>query len=101
MSVNLEVFAKQLTKIDSELFLDIKQTDLIRQIWEKSPKIPAVDDWIARFNQISYWVGTEICTVPLLKNRIGVLENMIKLLKVCYVHHCLFMTIQIARKRFE
>jgi hypothetical protein len=74
--------AEQLSCIDFDMSQKIKPLDFAEYIWMKDQKLVALDDWVARFNQVSYWVGTEICTTPLLKNRIAVIEHFIKMLKV-------------------
>ena len=56
---------------------------MVTYIWDKDTKVPGIEEWINRFNQVSFWVGTEVCTVPIMKSRIAILEGMIKVLKVC------------------
>jgi hypothetical protein len=74
--------AEQLTLIDSQLLMKIQPLDMLRYIWKKNHKSIDIDAWVSRFNQVSYWIGTELCTTPILKQRVQVLENMIKMLKV-------------------
>ena len=84
MSFDPVLLAEQLTRIDYDLFQKIKALDCIEYIMSKERHQSPVDEAIARFNLVSFWVGTEICTTPLLKNRVAVLEQFIKLLKVSF-----------------
>jgi hypothetical protein len=77
---------EQLTKIDFEMFSALKPVDFAEHIWAKDNPVIPINTWVDRFNQLSFWVATEICTCPLLKVRVQVLENMIKLLKVCLLY---------------
>lgn len=73
--------AQQFTKIDSQLYESIGPLDLLNgSIGKNSPDSP-YDLWAKRFNLVSYWVATEICTAPLLKRRIEKLEFFLKLAK--------------------
>ena len=73
--------ARQLTRVDYDLCQKIKPLDFAEYIWMKDKPDATIDGCVNRFNQVSYWVGTEVCTTPLLKNRIAVLENLIKILR--------------------
>ena len=73
--------ARQLTRIDFELLSQIRSVSYAEYLWEKNSQQVAMDAWVNRFNLVSYWVGTEICTTPLPKPRIAVVENIIKLLR--------------------
>ncbi len=121
-TIDPNVLADQITKIDSEFFQRLRPLDFIEQIWSSKPKAkptstanptgseskedptkpqkvekklksPIIEAWAKRFNQVSYWVGTEICTVPSIKKRVIVLESMIRLLKVCSMQDLCFPVI--------
>lgn len=75
------IFAHQMTCIDYKLYKNLTPVDLVDYLWKKKQTPASVEAWISRFNSVSYWVGTELCTTPLLKSRIKVLEHFIKVLK--------------------
>lgn len=87
LTLDPTTIAAQLTFWDHLYFLSIKPHDLLLQVWSdtRSPecakKLGNLNALVDRFNQISYWVATEVCTQPVLKNRIKVVETLIRTVK--------------------
>lgn len=91
-----EAIARQITRIDNDLFQRVKALDFLKTVWgaklqssaftvaasNEGQGPTAVDQWPKRFNQLSFWVATEVCTTPELKARVQVVEKLIKVLKV-------------------
>ncbi|KAL6078720.1 Son of sevenless 1 [Balamuthia mandrillaris] len=80
----LEV-ARQLTIIDFEIFRSIKRDEYFRKAWSKNDYglAPNVIRWIDRFNQVCYWVATEIIMTPNPKQRSTVLQRFIEVAEHC------------------
>lgn len=91
----LDFDAKQvalcLTQVDFERFCKITPYQLALYIWgaknDATVKqvIKPLDESVQMFNKISFWAGTEICTQPILQNRIKTLEKMILVAKHCFL----------------
>jgi hypothetical protein len=79
-SFESNALAHSITNIDVNFLKKIKPGDFVEQIILKNEK-KNIQTWINRFNQLSFWVGPEICTTPKLEDRIKVVEGFIKLLK--------------------
>ncbi|KAJ3049622.1 hypothetical protein HK097_009394 [Rhizophlyctis rosea] len=81
--------AVQLTLMEHDRLRAIHPVALLLQLNDKGkdPLISAqcvpVRAMIEAFNQTSYWVATEICTQPELKNRVKVVEKCVKMGKQC------------------
>ncbi|KAJ3034401.1 hypothetical protein HDV00_005057 [Rhizophlyctis rosea] len=81
--------AIQLTILEHERLRAIPPVALLLHLNDKGkdPVISAVckpvREMVEAFNQISYWIATEICTQPELKNRVKVVERCIKIGKRC------------------
>ncbi len=55
--------------------------------WQKNERetlAPNISAFTRRFNQVSYWVATEVVTAPTQKQRIEVLKKFIKSGKVTH-----------------
>ncbi|KAL7748118.1 hypothetical protein RI367_006474 [Sorochytrium milnesiophthora] len=81
--------AHQLTLLEFERLAAVRPFEFTMQLW-CNVKDPAVEcellpltEMASSFNQMSYWVATEICTQPELKARCKVVEKMIKIAKEC------------------
>eukprot|EP01126_Amoeba_proteus_P049883 TRINITY_DN5854_c0_g2_i2.p1 TRINITY_DN5854_c0_g2~~TRINITY_DN5854_c0_g2_i2.p1 ORF type:complete len:341 (+),score=83.29 TRINITY_DN5854_c0_g2_i2:219-1241(+) len=75
--------ARQLTITDFELFQGIEAVELIGCPWTKKGaelNAPHVMEMIKRFNNISFWVATEIVATPNKKQRLAVLKQFLHLL---------------------
>eukprot|EP01102_Stenamoeba_stenopodia_P001613 TRINITY_DN1144_c0_g1_i1.p1 TRINITY_DN1144_c0_g1~~TRINITY_DN1144_c0_g1_i1.p1 ORF type:complete len:605 (-),score=138.63 TRINITY_DN1144_c0_g1_i1:105-1919(-) len=73
--------ACQLTLYESTLFRKISPLELMHQSWNKKDgkTSPNLLKLIKRFNEVSYWVASEIVSVKALKNRVEVLKRFILL----------------------
>ncbi|KNC98634.1 uncharacterized protein SPPG_06316 [Spizellomyces punctatus DAOM BR117] len=82
--------AHQLTILEHERFAAISPLAFLLHLWEDKKDDPviarevaSITDMVNGFNQVSYWIATEICTQPELKNRVKVVEKCIKV-----AYHC-------------
>ncbi|KAH6584821.1 hypothetical protein BASA61_007189 [Batrachochytrium salamandrivorans] len=81
--------ARQLTLLEQDQLCIIKPIHYLLRIWadEKDPiierELRPLNDAVSSFNTVSFWVATEICTQPEIKNRAKVVEGFIKLAKEC------------------
>ncbi|RKO94654.1 ras guanine nucleotide exchange factor domain-containing protein, partial [Blyttiomyces helicus] len=81
--------AMQLTSLEHKRFRSFHHVAPLLQLWgdREDPIIAKetkrIDDIVSSFNQISYWVATEVCTQPELRSRARVLEKCIQLAKEC------------------
>eukprot|EP00050_Salpingoeca_kvevrii_P021916 m.117881 g.117881 ORF g.117881 m.117881 type:complete len:1579 (+) comp9523_c0_seq4:72-4808(+) len=82
MDVPCMDIAKQLTKVDSEMFCSIRPSEILawskKQSQETSPNIFKL---ISRFNAISQWCATLIVTELKIKTRVEVLRRIIDIMK--------------------
>jgi len=82
MDVDPIELARQITLIDYELFGQIRAMELLNQSWNK-PKLkhrsPHVLEMIQRFNTLSKWLCGVILNTESLKERIKVMQNVVKL----------------------
>lgn len=87
----LEMFGSKelayaITMHDYELFMAINQHELLYQVFGryKYGKITAnLDTFMRRFNEIQYWIVTEICLTPSPGKRAQLLRKFIKLASYC------------------
>ncbi|CAF0781884.1 unnamed protein product [Adineta steineri] len=87
----LEMFGSKelayaITMHDYELFMAINQHELLYQVFGryKYNKITAnLDTFMRRFNEIQYWIVTEICLTPSPGKRVQLLRKFIKLASYC------------------
>ena len=74
--------ACHLTVYDWNLFFNIHQMEFIYQVFgrHRFSKITSnLDLLIRRFNELEFWVVTEICNEPLLQKRVKILVKFIKI----------------------
>ncbi|KAI9138023.1 ras guanine nucleotide exchange factor domain-containing protein [Paraphysoderma sedebokerense] len=94
MTLKPEVVAQQLCLYDWSLFHNIHAIEYLNQIWRKKEDdedtTPSLDFFIARFDQESYWVATEICSVKDLKKRTAVLVQFIQIARLCLEYNNFF-----------
>ncbi|CAF0731178.1 unnamed protein product [Rotaria sordida] len=87
----LEMFGSKelayaITIHDYELFIAINQHELLYQVFGryKYGKLTAnLDIFMRRFNEIQYWIVTEICLTPSPGKRVQLLRKFIKLASYC------------------
>lgn len=91
--LNLEVnsVARQLTMIDFEFFRRLDRSEIIRLFLSSAcppdtfyllPPTTRLSAYAARFNRVSFWVATEIVTMPNLRQRVQVLQRFVQLAKL-------------------
>ncbi|KXS11043.1 ras GEF [Gonapodya prolifera JEL478] len=79
--------ALRLTILEHEKFRRVRPVEFVLQIWgdSKDPTLTLetknIREMIDSFNHVSYWAATEIVTQPELKNRLKVVEKLIKIAK--------------------
>jgi len=87
-----DVIAQHLCLHDFELFKNIHPIEYLNAIWKakktddedfNEENTPNLDFFIQRFDKESYWVATEICTIPELKKRIHMLKKWILIANEC------------------
>jgi hypothetical protein len=81
--------AEALTAVDWEMMSRVTPIALVNSIWPDSASDPKggqiVQEIAKHFNTVSFWVATEVCTQPEVKNRVAVIEKFIKLARVSVV----------------
>ncbi|CAF1204041.1 unnamed protein product [Adineta steineri] len=89
--LKLEMFGSKelayaITMYDYELFMAVNQHELLYQVFGryKYGKITAnLDIFMRRFNEIQFWIVTEICLTPSPGKRVQLLRKFIKLASYC------------------
>eukprot|EP01130_Rhizamoeba_saxonica_P003254 TRINITY_DN1390_c0_g1_i1.p1 TRINITY_DN1390_c0_g1~~TRINITY_DN1390_c0_g1_i1.p1 ORF type:complete len:956 (-),score=231.94 TRINITY_DN1390_c0_g1_i1:343-3210(-) len=79
---NAEEIARQITMIEWEIWNDIKPWECLGLAWtskDKEDKSPNILRMIERFNYVSGWVATVICTTENLKKRIKVTQKFVQI----------------------
>jgi hypothetical protein len=82
IDIDTEEVARQMTLIEFELFQAIEPQELLNQAWNKVKlrnRAPNVIKMIKRFNHISTWVASVICTPVNLKTRVTHMKRFIKI----------------------
>ncbi|KAJ9588304.1 hypothetical protein L9F63_018328, partial [Diploptera punctata] len=91
MEVDLELFstkelAYHMTLFDWDLFWCVHEYELIYHTFGRHHfgQITAnLDVFLRRFNEIQFWVVTELCLTPSLSKRVQILRKLIKLAAYC------------------
>lgn len=91
MEMDLELFsmkelAYHMTLFDWDLFWSVHEYELLYKTFGRQSfnQITAnLDVFLRRFNEIQYWVITEVCLATQLSKRVSVLRKMIKLAQYC------------------
>jgi len=82
--------ARQLTLIDHYLLKRITNSEFFSVAWEKKSKdieAPNIVNFIARFNQVSSWVTTEIVSKKNVKTRAALIEFFVDVAAECRELH--------------
>ncbi|XP_022161315.1 rap guanine nucleotide exchange factor 4 [Myzus persicae] len=85
-SLSTKELAYHMTLFDWELFWNVHEYELIYLTFgrHRFQQITAnLDIFLRRFNEIQYWVITEICTSQNISKRTNILKKMIKLATYC------------------
>jgi hypothetical protein len=75
-------FARQLTLIEQHYFRMIQPKECLNQSWAKGQretKAPGICAMVSRFNLVSMWVGTVVCTTTNMEERVQVVEKFIEI----------------------
>eukprot|EP01137_Pigoraptor_chileana_P023459 Opistho-2@89772 len=84
LEVNPRDIAEQLTLIEFKLFQKVSPQSLILQAWTKGAShAPALCRLIERFNEVSFWIASEVCLAGNLKQRSAVIKWAIQIAKLC------------------
>ena len=77
--------AAQLTVLEHERFSQVRSIEFVLHIWgcSSEAELCNIRHMADSFNNISYWVATEICTQPMLETRAKMIENFIRIAKYC------------------
>jgi hypothetical protein len=84
MAFDAGAIARELTLIEFSLFYNIRPRELLDQAWQredKEKKAPNVSLLIARFNEVAFWIATEILQTQGSKMQTVVIK------KVCATPH--------------
>ncbi|ELR23171.1 RasGEF domain containing protein [Acanthamoeba castellanii str. Neff] len=79
--------ARELTMQEWEIFKRIAPREFLNQAWQRENKAiiaPNIIRMIGRFNQISYWVATEVLTKQDRKTQVKIIKKFIKTAYICY-----------------
>lgn len=81
--------ANEMTRQDFVAYSSLTPIQFMLQVWGSKDDPAIISQMrpltllIQRFNSVSYWTATEICTQPELRGRVAVLERVILIAKVC------------------
>jgi hypothetical protein len=78
--------ARALTKYEFHLFQNVLPAEFLDQNWQSATKqtsAPNITKLIARFNQVAYWVASEIVTTKQPKKQLKKLEKFIDIMIHC------------------
>ncbi|KAL6075926.1 hypothetical protein QOT17_003235 [Balamuthia mandrillaris] len=81
LEVSSNLLAREITMLDFELFSRVKCGEFLHHVWHASQRqtlAPNITAYIARFNEMSYWVVTEILMTR-RKEQMIVLRKFIRL----------------------
>lgn len=79
--------AEQLTIIESEIFRAIEPEELVLRLWASPQQYPldvicqSLVSVVERFNLVSFWISSVICTEHSRPNRVKILEHLIEVAK--------------------
>lgn len=82
LDLDVADLARQMTLIDFRLFRAIPYVELTAQAWNRKGKAPAVTAYIERFNEVSYWIATEVVLCANIKKRVQIIRRFIQLAEV-------------------
>ncbi|XP_073971367.1 exchange protein directly activated by cAMP isoform X3 [Rhodnius prolixus] len=88
--VSAREMAYHMTMLDWELFWNIHEYELLYHTFGRhrfGQSAANLDTFLRRFNELQYWVVTEICLTNSLSKRVQVLRKMIKLAAYCKEYH--------------
>jgi len=88
--IDPEEVARQLTLYEWDIYEKIKPWELLHNAWMKGNKeerAPNVHAFITRFNYISNWIATTICTIEDRSKRVKAVKRALDVAEVrsCYL----------------
>ena len=74
-----------MTKFEFQVFQGITPKEISHQAWNKSggKEAPGILQIIQQFNQITYWVATEVVSEKDLKKRVSIITHFINIAEHC------------------
>jgi len=87
LSSRTSLLARELTLLDSQIFLQIRPFECLNQAWNNKDKKKAMDMsphivlLLRRFNEVSSWIASEIVSARQLQTRVNLVLKLIKLIK--------------------
>ena len=91
LALEVEMAAEQLTLLEFAKFQKITPKEMSHQAWSKGKDAPNILDIISQFNEITYWVATEVVREKDLKKRASIITHFISIADHCRTH-CNFNT---------
>lgn len=88
--VSAREMAYHMTMFDWELFWNIHEYELLYHTFGRhrfGQSTANLDAFLRRFNELQYWVVTEICLTQSLSKRVQILRKIIKLAAYCKEFH--------------
>jgi len=88
--VSTHILATQMTVMEQELFCDVQPIEFLKDCWQSphrevlSPRLFAL---VKRFNDVSFWVATQVVTCPSVKHQTMVIRKFIKIAYKLYKFH--------------
>jgi hypothetical protein len=82
MSMSDSEIARQMTLVDTSVFMGIQSKELLNQAWNKSSskvKAPNVLNLLSRANRVSFWVASMILSVETVSERVKVLTKLVSI----------------------
>jgi len=83
-------FATQLTVMEQELFCDVQPSEFLKESWQtphRESLAPRLSALVKRFNEVSYWVATQIVTCPTVKLQTMAIRKFIKVAYKLFKFH--------------
>ncbi|KAL1138122.1 hypothetical protein AAG570_009814 [Ranatra chinensis] len=88
--VSAKEMAYHITMFDWELFWNIHEYELLYHTFGRhrySQSSANLDVFLRRFNELQYWVVTELCLTQSLSKRVQILRKIIKIAAYCKEYH--------------
>jgi len=77
--VDLDILAQEITFRESTVFLAITWGELVKWLDGNKDECPIISEVVRHFNEMGLWVATEICTNPILKERVTIIQRCVEL----------------------
>jgi len=80
--VDIPIFVQQMTLIEYEHFSAVQPDEFLKQSWSAASRealAPHLSCLVKRFNEMGYWVATQILTAPTTKQQSKIMRRYIKI----------------------